>query len=85
MVLANKFMIDLNEQDSSSIAPELAMHLIAAICPNQIGAMDSTQAIQLTPAENNTGWFFQCRGCQAANCTGFLRSDKSDVSPLLVI
>lgn len=85
MITANKLMVNLNERDVSTIAPEQAMNLIAAICPNQYGELVSAQDIQLTPAENNSGWFFECHHCKAANCTGFLRSDKSDVSPLLVI
>lgn len=85
MVTSNRFIVNLNERDLSTEAPELAMNLIAAICLNQNIGLDSAQNIQLQPAENNSGWFFECRHCRAANCTGFLRSDKIDVSPLLVI
>ncbi len=75
MITANDIMIHLNERELSTIAPELATSLIAAICPNQAGGLVTIQDIQFTPSENSAGWFFECHHCQAANCTGFLRSD----------
>jgi hypothetical protein len=70
-------MINLNEKVTTNInvRAEQIANLLDAICPYQDKTNDLTEALSLTFSENETGWFFECKVCQGARCTGFLRND----------
>jgi hypothetical protein len=68
-------MLNLSEHVSTTIETQETANMIAAICPFQECDCDSEENFKLTPSENDTGWFFECRMCRGANCTGFLRND----------
>ncbi len=70
-------MINLNEKVTTSInihAEQIA-NILDAICPYQNKSCDFTENLSLTFSENGTGWFFECKVCQGAQCTGFLKND----------
>jgi len=67
--------INLNEQIATNIELDQAASTIAAICPYQDRKCALEDNFELTPSENGTGWFFECKVCDGARCTGFLRSD----------
>jgi hypothetical protein len=69
-------MINLNEQMKTNIEFEQAASIIAAICPYQDRKYALEENFALTPSENGTGWFFECKVCEGARCTGFLRDDS---------
>ena len=70
-------MINLNEQLSTNtnVQAEQIANILDAICPYQDRKCDLTEDIILTLSENGTGWFFECKVCEGARCTGFLRDD----------
>ena len=68
-------MINLNEQMTTPIEFEEAASMIAAICPYQNRKCALEDNFELIPSENGTGWFFECKVCEGARCTGFLRND----------
>ena len=77
ILLPKRYMINLNGKVTTNInahAEQIA-NLLDAICPYQDKANDVVNALSLTFSENNTGWFFECKVCQDARCTGFLRND----------
>jgi hypothetical protein len=69
------YMVNLNEQLLPNLEIEQAVSMIAAICPYQDRECALEENIKLTPSENGTGWFFECKVCEGAKCTGFLRDD----------
>jgi len=70
-------MTNLNEQVSTNtnVQAEQIANILDAICPYQNRKYTSTEDIVLTLSENGTGWFFECKVCEGAKCTGFLRDD----------
>lgn len=75
MLSTQKYMVNLNEQTLTSLAIEQAVSMIAAICPFQNRDCAVKENVELTPSENGTGWFFECKICEGARCTGFFRED----------
>jgi hypothetical protein len=75
MLNTNKYMVNLNEQILPSLAIEQAVSMIAAICPYQDKECVFKENVEVTPSENGTGWFFECKICEGAKCTGFFRDD----------
>jgi len=68
-------MMNLNKQTTVAMGHDQAASLLFAICPYQNRNRFLQQNYVLIPSENGTGWFFECRLCQGARCTGFLRDD----------
>lgn len=71
-----RFMVNLNEQILPSLAIEQAVSMIEAICPYQDRTCAFNDSVAVTPSENGTGWFFECKFCEGARCTGFFRDDS---------
>lgn len=46
---------------------------LAKICPFNDADDFSKDDFKLEDDEKNTGWFFECRMCKGAHCTGYLK------------
>lgn len=70
-------MINLNEKatTNANVQLEQITNILDAICPYQDKTCDVVEDFSLTPSENGTGWFFECKVCKGAKCAGFLRDD----------
>ena len=75
MLSMKKYMVNLNEQLLPRLEIEQAVSMIAASCPFQNRDCVFEENVKLTPSENGTGWFFECKFCEGAKCTGFFRED----------
>lgn len=68
-------MINLNELVATNTEIEQAAEIFSAICLYRDRICAFNESVKLTPSENGTGWFFECKICEGARCTGFLRND----------
>ncbi len=68
-------MLNLSEKITTNTGFEEAANIVAAICPYQDRKCVLENDFKLIPSENQTGWFFECKVCVGARCTGFLSSD----------
>lgn len=75
MLSTKVYMMDLNERVTPNLEIENAASMIATICPYQNRNCGLERDFMLSPSENGTGWFFECKMCEGARCTGFVRND----------
>lgn len=68
-------MINFSEQVITDVEFKQTANMIAAICPYQKRKCALEDDFKLIQSENGTGWFFECKVCEGATCTGFLRDD----------
>lgn len=68
-------MISAKEQLTTSNEIQQVARMIAAICPYRHEFSALHNDFELSLSENETGWFFECKLCEGARCTGFLRND----------